>query len=617
MCRIIGEVSFSNQLSSFDAFKSLTYLSKAGGPDSTCFWADETCRFGFNRLAILDVSPNGNQPVLSPSGRYAMVFNGEIYNYRQLRQKYGIDASKLRSSSDTEVVVQLLDLITLDVLVNELDGMFAIAVWDSLLKQLYLIRDFAGIKPLHYGVNRHGIVFASQYNQVARHGWFCNNAINSSVLANYLRRHYIPAPDGLLMETYQVAPGEMVVIDLKGNIQRKRYWQLPSFFKATIVREHEAIDYVNYHLEEAVKAQLMADVPLGAFLSGGIDSPLICKYAQKNITGRLKTFTIGSDSQKHDETDMARRFALSLGADAAFERMDSRYASDILESAMNTLTEPFADFSILPTYLVCQLARQQVTVALSGDGGDELFFGYERFWSVGKNIKYQSWPYHLKYLLYGVDKILSNSRYVNSAALASSQGLAHQSLHSRISADQFRGIAPDLIYNDNLLSPEYCYGNECDTQNLIQRMRVSEFYDMMQKTLRKVDSASMGNSLEVRVPFLQKSFIEASLNVNGMLSYGQNNRKGVLKGLLKNLYTDIDYRQPKMGFTIPLQKWIQNGLKQPFQEVLMDASLNDRFGFSAKTLEKLLHEHVAGKEDHKWILFTVYSLYKWQQSIKG
>ncbi|MGV8828170.1 MAG: asparagine synthase (glutamine-hydrolyzing) [Breznakibacter sp.] len=617
MCRIIGEVSFSNQPSSFDDFKSLTALSKAGGPDATGFWADESCRLGFNRLAILDVSANGNQPVLSPSGRYAMVFNGEIYNYRQLRQKYGIDVAKLRSTADTEVVVQLLDLISLDVLVNELDGMFAIAVWDTLLKQLFLIRDFAGIKPLHYGVNSQGVVFASQYNQVARHEWFSRSAINSPILATYLRRHYIPAPNGLLENTFQVAPGEMVTIDMKGNIQRKQYWQLPSFFKATVVHEHEAVDYVSHHLEEAVKAQLMADVPLGAFLSGGVDSPLICRYAQNNIPDRLKTFTIGSDSLVHDETDMARLFATSLDADASFERMDSRYAADLLNSAMGALTEPFADFSILPTFLVCRLARQKVAVALSGDGGDELFFGYERFWSVGKNIKYQSWPYPLKYLLYGVDKVAFNSRNINSAVLASSQGVAHQSLHSRISAGQFEAVAPDLKYDNDFLSPEYSYANECDSNKLLQRMRVSEFYDMMQKTLRKVDSASMANSLEVRVPFLQKSFIEASLNVDGMLSYGATNRKGVLKGLLQKLYPNIDYRQPKMGFTIPLQKWIQNGLKHHFQEVLLDSSMNHRFGFSKPHLEVLMNEHIAGKQDHKWVLFTIYSLYKWQQGIKG
>lgn len=617
MCRIIGELSFTQQLTPFDEFKALTALSKAGGPDSTGYWEDGYCRLGFNRLAILDLSANGNQPVLSPSGRYAMVFNGEIYNYQQLRQKYGIDASSLRSSSDTEVIVQLLDRIALDELVNELDGMFAIAVWDTLLKQLSLIRDFAGIKPLHFGVNGLGVVFASQYNQVARHGWFCNSGINSAVLASYLKRHYIPAPNGLLIGTHQVAPGEMVVIGMDGAIQRKDYWRLPSFFKPSVVNRHEAIDYVSHHLEEAVKAQLMADVPLGAFLSGGVDSPLVCKYAQKNINGRLKTFTIGSDSLKHDETEMARGFARSLGSDACFERMDSRYAADILDSAMKTLTEPFADFSILPTFLVCQLARRHVTVALSGDGGDELFFGYERFWSVGKNIKYQSWPYLLKYLLYGFDRVLFDSRNINSAALVTSQGMAHQGLHSRISARDFGAIAPDLHYGNLVQAPEYCYENESHIPNLMQRMRVSEFYDMMQKTLRKVDSASMGNSLEVRVPFLQKSFIEASLNVDGMLSYGHDNRKGVLKGLLKRLYPDVDVQQPKMGFTIPLQKWIQDGLRQPFQEVLLDGTLNNRFGFASHALETLLVEHISGKEDHKWVLFTVYSLFKWQQSLKG
>ena len=617
MCRIIGEVSFSNQLSSFDDFKVLTALSKTGGPDSTGFWNDDACRFGFNRLAILDVSANGNQPVLSPSGRFAMVFNGEIYNYKQLQQKYGIEASALRSSSDTEVIVQLLDHISPDALVAELDGMFAIAIWDAFEKRLYLIRDFAGIKPLHFGVNSQGVVFASQYNQVVKHQWFSDCSIHSSVLAMYLRRHYIAAPNGLMTNTFQVAPGEMVVIDKAGQMQRKRYWQLPSYFKSTIIREHEAVDYIRYHLEASVKAQLMSDVPLGAFLSGGIDSPLICRYAQKNITSPLKTFTIGSDSQVHDETDMAALFARELNSDATFERMNSRSAATVLEAAMGTLNEPFADLSIIPTYLVCNLARRQVTVALSGDGGDELFYGYERFFSIGKNLKFQPLPYGLRYLIYGLDRTFFNAQNVNSALLASSQGLAHQNLHSRISEPQFRSVAPDLIYDKHFLAPEYGYENECNQERLIQRMRVSEFYDMMQKTLRKVDSASMGNSLEVRVPFLHKEFIEASLNVSGLLSYGKTNRKGVLKGVLLKEYPGIDYQKPKMGFSVPLRKWIQQELKHSFQEVLLDRSMNSRFGFSSKSIEQLMNEHISGKEDHKWVLFTIYSLFKWQQNING
>lgn len=617
MCRIIGELSFVKELTPKGEFELLTSLSKAGGPDHTGFWENGFCRFGFNRLAILDLSERGNQPVTSPSRRYVMMLNGEVYNYRQLQKQYNIDPSTLRSSSDTEVVAHLLDLLPLEKVAQELDGMFAIAVWDSLEQCLTLVRDFAGIKPIHYGINRNGVVFASQYNQVVRHRWFRNNDFRADVLADYLWRHYMPAPNGLIDETYQVEPGQMVTFKLNGDIKKYYYWRLPKFVEPTLLNMKDVVEYVDHHLNKVVSQQLVSDVPLGAFLSGGVDSPLICHYAQRNINSKLKTFTIGSESVKHDETDLARLFSHSLGSDGWFEKMDARYAERIFDEAMDTLSEPFADFSIIPTYLVSKLARQHVTVALSGDGGDELFYGYERFWAVGKNIKYQSLPYYLKYLFYGADRILFGSKHINSLVLTPTQGLSHQSLHSRTNDDKFNLIAPGLERRDMIIYPEYQYDVIDDESRLIQMMRYGEFYDMMQKTLRKVDSASMGNGLEVRVPFLQKSFIEASLQIDYQLSYGQNKSKMVLRELLAQHFPNINYNEPKRGFTVPLRKWIQTDLQKSFREVLSDRSLTNHFGFSDAGIQQLIENHVSNKEDNKWLLFTLNSLYRWQQKLKG
>lgn len=615
MCRIIGEVSFKGELTPFEQFRFLTSLSKTGGPDSTGFWNDDLCRFGFNRLSIIDVSENGNQPVLSPSGRYAMVFNGEIYNYKELKTKFGITSERLRSSSDTEIIAHLLDLLPVEKMTAQLDGMYAIAVWDRTEKQLHLIRDFAGIKPLHFGVNPNGIVFASQYNQIVRHNWFCNEPINSVVLAEYLKRHYIPAPDGLRMNTFQVSPGEIVTINRTHVITRKRYWELPRYVESTISDRNEALEFIAHELEKSVKAQLMSDVPLGAFLSGGIDSPLICKYAQKNIKEKLKTFTIGSESRVHDESSMALDYSSRLNADTELEIMNSNSAASILEEVMKTVVEPFADTSIIPTFLVSKLAARKVKVALSGDGGDELFYGYERFWSVAKNLPWQSLPYPLRYMAYGADKVISHSSNINSVVIAKSQGAGHQKLHSGTVFNDFQALAPDLSFNAGYVSPEYRYRNLRSESELVQQMRYSEFYDMMQKTLRKVDLASMGNSLEVRVPFLQKNFIEASMKVDFSVSYGRNKKKEVLKGLIKREYPGITIDNNKKGFSVPFTRWLREDLKQQFQEVLLDKSLNDYFGFSVNNVESILDRHLYKGDDNKWLLFSLYSLFKWQSSL--
>jgi asparagine synthase (glutamine-hydrolysing) len=377
------------------------------------------------------------------------------------------------------------------------------------------------------------------------------------------------------------------------------------------------MEFIASELEKSVKAQLMADVPLGAFLSGGIDSPLICRYAQKNINDKLKTFTIGSHSRVHDESDMALQYASLLNADSELEIMSSNSAASIMDEVMKTVAEPFADTSIIPTFLVSKLAVQKVKVALSGDGGDELFYGYERFWSVAKNRHWHSFPYPLRALVYGADKKLSRSRNINSVVLAKSQGAGHQKLLSGTVYNGFMAVAPDLDYQAHYVAPEYRYHHMSKTSDLVQQMRYSEFYDMMQKTLRKVDLASMGNSLEVRVPFLHKSFIEASLKVDFSLSYGKNKKKELLKHLIRREYPGVAIDNTKKGFSVPFTRWLRDDLRQEFQQVLLEKSTADYFGFSLQGTEQILNGHLNGSVDNKWLLFSLYSLFKWYNNTKN
>src|SRR5690606_4077447 len=404
--------------------------------------------------------------------------------------------------------------------------------------------------------------------------------------------------------------GEMVTFTSKGEKKQKMYWEFPVTKEYEINTEKEAKKLISDTLESCIKDQLVADVSLGAFLSGGVDSPLVCSYA-KNFHNDLEVFSIGSDSKVHDESDRAKGFANALELKQHLWKLDAKETMKYWEEAMLSLHEPLADFSILPTYLVSKIAKQNVTVALSGDGGDELFFGYERFWSLGKNAKYQNLPLLFRKGIYGFDKYASGNKNVNSLLLLDSQAKAQEGLHSRFKTNWLNAIAPDL---DNTILPNewnvYDYENEANEIDLVAKIRKAEFYGMMQKTLRKVDLASMENSLEVRVPFLQKKMIEASLKINPSLNYGNGRQKKMLKKLLHERVPNISEEKAKKGFSIPLSKWIKEDLKDEFSDSLLNSKQLDSFGFEKKQIEKMLTTHIDGKQDLKWPLFTLYALTK-------
>jgi asparagine synthase (glutamine-hydrolysing) len=586
-------------------FKAILALGKHRGPDQTGYWVNPQTQLGFNRLSILDLTDAGNQPMKSPNEKFMVVFNGEIYNHLEIRKR--LPSYEYKGTSDTETLTFALEIWGIEKTINAIDGMFAIGIYDILDESLYLVRDFAGIKPLFFGQKGKAIVFASQYDQITQHPLFSNAAIQPQVLRLYLEQHFIPAPFGLHQGTAQLKPGEIIRFDKDGNKKHIRYWELPAIGDGAIKDKTEAQKHISKMLEECVNDQLVADVAVGAFLSGGVDSPLICAKAV-NSKSDLKVFSIGSDSQVHDESERSKQFAEALGVNQFLWKLDAKEMFTHWSDAIKCLHEPFADFSLLPTFLVSKLAKQYVKVALSGDGGDELFFGYERFWSVGKNITFQHWPSLVRKALYGFDKYTTGNKRLNSVLLSNSQSSAHQGLHSRFNKKWLNKIAPDLA---SVSLPEefdtYNYSNTKNERELIGYMRKAEFYGMMQKTLRKVDLASMQNSLEVRVPFLQKKIIEASLQIDPLLSYSKGNKKQILKELLQTEFPGMEDDNIKRGFTIPLAKWIKEDLKSVFEEKLLDGNF-EQIGFEKKSIERMLQAHHNGIVDYKWPLFTMYAL---------
>lgn len=615
MCGILGEFSIRGRLLDKERFLDLLHLSTNRGPDGSGHFCNGTSiQFGFNRLAILDLSDKGMQPMHSPSGRYTIVLNGEIYNHLQIRSVL-VSGSRIESNNDAITVCYALDEWGIQRTIEKLDGMFAIGIFDNLESRLSLIRDFAGIKPLHYGLNDQYVVFASQYDQVCKHPVFHSQSIQPGVLKLYLEQHYVPDPFGIFHNTHQVRPGEIVDIDKTGALTKRNYWQFPANPRFEISSVQGALASIDEQLGRSVNEEMLSDVPVGAFLSGGIDSPLVCYYAQKDSVVPINAFTIGSDSEMHDESEDAAVYAALAGVKHVVSRMDSGEAAYYLDAAMGSLKEPFGDFSILPTYLVSKLAREKVTVALSGDGGDELFWGYERFASIAKNAGVMSFPKIMRYLIYGIERKVVKSGKINSGVLLSSLSSGHRSLHSRFRTAKLNGIFPDLA---SVRTPDeynvYTYGNSTDPVKLLMEIRKSEFYGMMQKTLRKVDAASMENSLEVRVPFLKKSFIETALSIDPLVSYKADEKKYLLKRTLTRHLPGSPVNNVKRGFTVPLGDWMRQKLKGPFADVLLDKNMHATFGINSTKLVDLFDQHQSG-QDNKWPLFTLYSLFRWKSKM--
>ncbi len=394
MCGICGELRF--EPAGDDAayeFERLIDVMARRGPDDRGSWADGACRLGFRRLAILDLSPAANQPMTAAG--CALVFNGEVYNFRELRAELEGAGITFATTGDTEVVLWAL-IQWGKAALDRFNGMFALGFYDGRRRSLLLARDAVGIKPLYALLDRQGVFFASQYDQIMAHPWGAGRAVSPAALGLYLRFGHVPAPYGILQGTEMLEPGSWLEVTADGRLSRGRYYEFP-VYRQPDLRGAEADEAVNAAITAAVRRQLISDVPLGAFLSGGIDSPLVAAKAMEVSNRPLRAFTIGNEVLHLDETDDALDYGRQLGLDHVTERYTPDKAIEWLDRVIDACAEPVADFSIFPTMLVSSMARREVTVALSGDGGDELFWGYPvRFAAVLRQAEAFRQPYWLR-----------------------------------------------------------------------------------------------------------------------------------------------------------------------------------------------------------------------------
>lgn len=594
------------------AVQKMTGLLARRGPDDEGFWCDPDGRvqFGFRRLAILDLTSAGHQPMISADGRSAIIFNGEMYNFQEMRQELEAKGFRFRSGTDTEVVLEALNCWGLAALAR-FNGMFALAWYHLDTRELLLVRDHAGIKPLYYFTppGGKGIAFGSQYNCLMHTPWGKPHQVRPDVLRLYMQLHHTPPPYALFEHTHQLEPGHYLRVRADGTHEKRPWWTLPRNPEPDLNRP-DALAMLKDIFSDSVRRQRIADVPLGVFLSGGVDSPLVTAVAREQTDSSLLAYTIGSPGWKQDESEDAARYAQHLDVNFQLHTISDLDALQMVTQVSTAQTEPLGDSSIFPTLLVSQAARTRLTVALSGDGGDELFFGYERPLSLLRNGSDFQYPRIVRQALYGTGKLgLGPKR--SRAVLAQDPGDYYFHVNSRISVRHLNELMPDVraLPSDFTL---YHHGGYRGKSDLAHYARWVEYYGQLQRTLKKVDMASMYHSLEVRVPILDRRVIELSLRMDPFDCMRNGMRKAMLRDLLGQYVSPDIIPTSKRGFSVPLGEWLRGGLRPVVQALLIDGDPFPNGLLSRPAVQAYCNEHFSGQADHKWGIWTLLALQLWQ-----
>ncbi|MFZ1908373.1 MAG: asparagine synthase (glutamine-hydrolyzing) [Burkholderiales bacterium] len=649
MCGIAGFASVRSQLQGArQAGRVLSAMAGAlrrRGPDDEGIWheSDECIGLANRRLAVLDPSPAGHQPMHSACGRYVITFNGEIYNFRELRQALGAADSSLswRGRSDTEVVLAAVSAWGLERTLTQLVGMFAFAMWDREDRILYLVRDRMGEKPLYYGWSRGVFLFGSELKALRAHPSF-EAPIDRNALALLLRYGYIPAPFTIYEGIHKLAPGSVLTLDARASDRRsepvvRSYWSLRDVAQFGVANrvalpEREAVDQLDRLLRDSVARQMVADVPLGAFLSGGVDSSTVVALMQAQSSRPVKTFTIGFAEDGFNEALHAKAVARHLGTDHTELYVSPAEAMSVIPSLHEIYDEPFADPSQIPTLLVSRLARKSVTVSLSGDGGDELFGGYNRYF-VGRAIWGRLGPVPrfaralVAHSIAGIppsgwDRLHRLARpLLPRSRDYSSFGDKMHKVASVIGADSTEDFYLRLVSHwqnpasavrgavEHAAGPSDCPPGLSDlTERMMWRDSLTYLPDDI---LVKLDRAAMSASLESRVPLLDHRVVEWSWRLPMKLKIRDGRGKWILRQVLARYVPEHLTERPKMGFGVPLDTWLRGPLRG-WAEALLDPSRLKRDGFfDPVPVAKRWREHQSGTRNWQYSLWNVLMFQAW------
>jgi asparagine synthase (glutamine-hydrolysing) len=644
MCGFTGFLSFTLPSNSAELLQQMAHSIAHRGPDDSGIWCDNEAGIGLahRRLSIVDLSPAGHQPMPSSSGRYVLAFNGEIYNHLLLRAELeaSINAPSWRGHSDTETLLAGFDAWGIEDTVKKTIGMFAIAVWDKQTRQLTLGRDRLGEKPLYYGWQSQGqqavFLFGSELKALRAHPAF-ENSINRGALSLQLRHNYIPAPYSIYNGIAKLRQGCLLTVSLQQPTPKEwAYWSALQVAEAGVAQPftgtaNQAVDKLETLLKSAMQQQMMADVPLGAFLSGGVDSSLVVALMQAQSTQPVKTFTIGFDKQGFNEAVYAKAVAKHLGTDHTELYVTSAQAMAVIPRLPTLYDEPFSDSSQIPTFLVSQLAKQHVTVSLSGDAGDELFCGYGRYTKTANFWhKMALLPLPLRRLLgKGIESIspdswnrltrdihlFKSSRPINvgdklhkGAAVLSSNSADELYAHFISHWTDSASVVIDGLSLPTLLNqlPDLTGVNDIQRMMLLDTMTY-----LPDDILTKVDRAAMGVSLETRVPFLDHRVVEFAWQLPQSMKLRDGQSKWALRQVLYRHVPKALIERPKMGFGVPIGDWLRGPLRDWAEALLDETRLRNEGFFHPVPIRKKWLEHLSGQRNWQSHLWDVLMFQAW------
>ena len=651
MCGING--FYSKSLNTFDnIIVKMNSAISHRGPDNNGIWSDKNLGivFGHQRLSIIDLSIAGNQPMRSNSGRFILTYNGEIYNHLEIRKELQKSNSNIKwqGNSDTETLLEAIDFWGIEITLKKIDGMFAFGLWDQKKSSLTLVRDRIGEKPLYYGWQGEGgnkvFLFGSELKALKVHPVF-KKEIDRNVIALQLRHNCIPAPYSIYKNIYKLLPGhylELKESDLKKSFlpSSKTYWSLSETAiygnsNQLAINEIDIQKELEQHLKLSIKKQMVSDVPLGAFLSGGIDSSTIVALMQSQSSQPVKTFTIGFNENDYDESKYAKKIAKHLGTEHNELYVSSKMAMEVIPKLATIYDEPFSDSSQIPTYLVSQFAKDNVKVALSGDGGDELFCGYNRYLMSKKfsNISRLMPLTSRKILASGIQLISAQNwtkiskllpglnKHVNFADKIQ-KGL--NVLKAKTLYDYYYMLCShwqnptDVVINskepDTLLTE---FKPELTGLNSQQQMMVLDFITYLPNDiLVKVDRAAMASSLETRVPFLDHKLIEYVWKIPHSLKFRNGQGKWVLRQILKKYVPENLTDRPKMGFGVPINDWLRGPLRDWAENLLNEKRLKEEGYFNPKLIRNKWVEHLSAKRNWQSDLWDILMFQAWKDKEK-
>lgn len=631
MCGILGQFGQAKVLP--EVLSKQLSLLKHRGPDSSNFIFNHKFNlyFGHTRLSILDLSTNATQPMISFSGRYMLTFNGEIYNFDELKKDILAANSSypFRGTSDTEVLLAGIDVLGFRHMLDNMRGMFAIAVFDLKEKKLFLIRDRAGEKPIYYKVFNNSIFFASELKCFSH---FKDLKLNLTALNLYIAQGNVPAPYSIYEGIQKLEAGHILEFKDEHNFRISKYWDIkldPQIAKNSFETNYEIFEHLFFN---TLREQLVSDVPLGAFLSGGIDSTCVVSGMQEISSKPIKTHTIAFKEKGYDESDAATLISQHLGTIHNEYFFTPSEAINMIGNIPNIYCEPFSDSSQIPTYFVSKYTKTNVTVSLSGDGGDELFGGYNRYILFNKFQKFYKYcPKHLKFFLSRVISQATRSPYFKNILINSTARF----LNLKSSVEKLEKIAKTLSYKTNeeiyfsLLQqfdildwplqrvatrdPIYAYRDFLNVDiRSFNDMRLLDFQNYLPNDiLTKLDRASMANSLESRVPFLDKRMIDFAFSLPNNQLISGNQGKLMLRRFLLSRAPDNFLRLPKSGFGVPIEHWLRSELKDFAREIIFDNDTYSNEIFDQQKVTKLWTDFQCKKNSAHHQIWTILMLKLW------